>query len=430
MLHRLILILLLFCLPAFPAESRRSSKTVQKEKRDANRRIEQTRGKIRSNLAETRRQLARFETLEAEIKNSDTDIRVLSQRTDSIAAEANRLGDSIQATESRIATLKLAYGDALRTIRRQRQTASSTAFIFSAGSFTKARKRMRYLEELGKWQKEKASSLKDASALLIRQKAGLDSVRSVLDADLAELQRKKKKLVTDRAEADVLVGKLKRQGKRLEQVLKEEQEKARRLDRELDRIIEEEAREAKKAEEKRKAQEEAQRKQKQQSGKTKPADTPKVNKPKPTPSPAPVRPVPVTSFAKAKGMLPMPVDGPAMIVSHFGRHTHKDFAKVEVQNNGIDIETVPGASAVAVYPGVVSMVILMDGFQNVVLVRHGEYLTVYAGITDLAVRKGQEVAAGQRLGKVYTDAAAAGRSRLHFEVRREKEKLNPEEWLR
>ena len=126
----------------------------------------------------------------------------------------------------------------------------------------------------------------------------------------------------------------------------------------------------------------------------------------------------------------MPVDGPAMIVSRFGRHTHKDFAKVEVQNNGIDIETVPGASAVAVYPGVVSMVIVMDGFQNVVLVRHGEYLTVYAGITDLAVRKGQEVSAGQRLGKVYTDAAAAGRSRLHFEVRKEKEKLNPEEWLR
>lgn len=426
MLHRFVLILLLLCLPAFQAESRRSSKTVQKEKREANRRIERTRGKIKNNLAETRRQLARFETLEAEIKNSDTEIRALSKRTDSIGAEANRLGDSIRTTESRIATLQSAYGDALRTIRRQRQTASSTAFIFSAGSFTKARKRMRYLEELGKWQKEKASALKDAAALLERQKAGLDSVRAILNADLAELQRKKKKLVTDRSEADVLVGKLKRQGKRLEQVLKEEQEKARRLDRELDRIIEEEARAAKLAEEKRKAQEEARRKQKQQPQKTKPDDTPKVNKPKP----APVRPVTVTSFAKAKGMLPMPVDGPAMIVSRFGRHTHKDFAKVEVQNNGIDIETVPGASAVAVYPGVVSMVIVMDGFQNVVLVRHGEYLTVYAGITDLAVRKGQEVSAGQRLGKVYTDAAAAGRSRLHFEVRREKEKLNPEEWLR
>ncbi|MDE6468099.1 MAG: peptidoglycan DD-metalloendopeptidase family protein [Muribaculaceae bacterium] len=428
MLHRFVLILLLLCLPAFQAESRRTSKTVQKEKREANRRIEQTRGKIKNNLAETRRQLARFETLEAEIKNSDTEIRALSKRTDSIGAKATRLGDSIRTTESRIATLQSAYGDALRTIRRQRQTASSTAFIFSAGSFTKARKRMRYLEELGKWQKEKASALKDAAALLERQKAGLDSVRAILNADLAELQRKKKKLVTDRSEADVLVGKLKRQGKRLEQVLKEEQEKASRLDRELDRIIEEEARAAKLAEEKRKAQEEARRKQKQQSQKTKPADTPKVNKPKP--APAPVRPVTVTSFAKAKGMLPMPVDGPAMIVSRFGRHTHKDFAKVEVQNNGIDIETVPGASAVAVYPGVVSMVIVMDGFQNVVLVRHGEYLTVYAGITDLAVRKGQEVSAGQRLGKVYTDAAAAGRSRLHFEVRKEKEKLNPEEWLR
>lgn len=126
----------------------------------------------------------------------------------------------------------------------------------------------------------------------------------------------------------------------------------------------------------------------------------------------------------------MPVSGPAVIVSDFGRHTHQEFTKVEVQNNGIDIETSPGASALAVYPGTVSMVIVMDGFHNVVLVRHGEYLTVYAGITDLAVHKGEQVSAGQPLGKIYSDPADGNRTRLHFEVRREKEKLNPSLWLR
>ena len=126
----------------------------------------------------------------------------------------------------------------------------------------------------------------------------------------------------------------------------------------------------------------------------------------------------------------MPVSGSAVIVSDFGRHTHKELSKVEVQNNGIDIETTPGASAVAVYPGTVSMVIVMDGYHNVVLVRHGEYLTVYAGIAELAVHKGQEVSAGQALGKLYYDPADGGRPRLHFEVRHEKDKLNPADWLR
>lgn len=126
----------------------------------------------------------------------------------------------------------------------------------------------------------------------------------------------------------------------------------------------------------------------------------------------------------------MPVSGTAIIVSDFGRHTHKELSKVEVMNNGIDIETMPGASALAVYPGVVSMVIVMDGYHNVVLLRHGEYLTVYAGISELAVRKGQSVIAGQSLGTIYSDPADDGRTRLHFEVRHEKEKLNPAEWLR
>ena len=65
-----------------------------------------------------------------------------------------------------------------------------------------------------------------------------------------------------------------------------------------------------------------------------------------------------------------------------------------------------------------------------VLVRHGEYLTVYAGLTDLTVRKGQEVKAGQALGAIYSDPADGNRTRLHFEVRKEIEKLDPAEWLR
>ena len=101
-----------------------------------------------------------------------------------------------------------------------------------------------------------------------------------------------------------------------------------------------------------------------------------------------------------------------------------------MRNNGIDLETEPGASARAVHEGTVSMVIVMEGYHNVVLVRHGEYLTVYAGLDNLAVRKGQHLKAGDRIGSVYVDTTDGNRTRLHFEVRHEKEKLDPALWIK
>lgn len=116
-------------------------------------------------------------------------------------------------------------------------------------------------------------------------------------------------------------------------------------------------------------------------------------------------------------------------MSNFGRRSHTEYSRVEIQNNGIDIEAPSGAHVLSVFPGTVSMVILMDGFHNVVLLRHGEYLTVYAGLASLDVRKGQRVGAGESLGTLFTEAGE-NTSRLHFEVRHEKEKLDPRKWLR
>ncbi|MDE6573748.1 MAG: M23 family metallopeptidase, partial [Muribaculaceae bacterium] len=118
------------------------------------------------------------------------------------------------------------------------------------------------------------------------------------------------------------------------------------------------------------------------------------------------------------------------IVGTFGRHSHEEYSKVEIQNNGLDFEAEAGANACSVFPGTVSMVIVMEGYRNVVLIRHGEYLTVYAGLETLNVRKGQQVEAGTVLGRMVTEQSDSSKSRLHFEIRHEKQKLNPAEWLR
>lgn len=446
--------LCLALLSAMPSEARttRNSKTVRKEQRETARRMEQTRGKLRSNEGEIRRNLARYETLGAEIADADSKIVAISHKVDSVGARARNMADSVDATRTRVETLRNSYAESLRSIRRQRQLSSSTAFIFSSSSFAEARKRLRYLRELSRWEVEKSTNLKKEMAVLEHRKAELDSTRTRLRYSLRQLEGQKKRLVDARTESDLLVGKLKRQGRQLENVLAQQQAKARRLDEELNRIIEEEARQAAEAERKRLAAEKAAREaeaRRRAEEQKKAAAEQKKGKSKKTPvrkeEPAVVKETPkkataeskpkltapaARSFAEARGKLPMPVSGPAVIVSDFGRHTHKDFSKVEVQNNGIDIETVAGASAEAVFPGVVSMIISMDGYHNVVLVRHGEYITVYAGLASLSVRKGQEVQAGQKLGLLFSDPAYDGRTRLHFEVRHEKQKLNPAEWLR
>ncbi len=425
----LITIMLLF-LPVISADGkRRTSETVKKERRDASRKVERTRGEINSNLGKIHKELAEFETIEAEIGVADTQIEALRRRTDSISARVAILADSVATTEARVATLKKGYVSSLQALRRQRRQASPVAYIFASRSFTEARKRMRYLKELSARQKEKSEKLTEAGELLKLRHATLDSVRTVLAADLGELRTKKQKLEKDKVTASTLVSRLKRNGKRLEQVLNEQQEKVRKLDRELERIIEEEARAAAEAERKRKAAEEDARKKATADAARKQSKPTPEKKAVSTPRKAVAAPA-ASNFEEAKGKLPMPVSGPALIVGDFGRHRHKDFEKVELMNNGIDIETNEGASALAVYPGTVSMIIVMDGYHNVVLVRHGEYLTVYAGIGSLAVRKGQEVKAGDSLGTIYSDPLDNGRTRLHFEVRHEKEKLNPGEWLR
>ncbi len=416
----LVSLLCLLAVAVAPADTyaRRSSANVKREKQQTQKKIERTKGLIKANEADTRKRLAALETLEAEIAAGGRDIASLTATSDSLGRAVRMLSDSVESTSRRVSTLQQSYASALRTIRRQRQLSSAAAYIFSSSSFTQARKRMRYLRELGTWEARKGAQLKATTDSLVRQKAALDSTSAVLDRQLAALREKQRRQERQRTEADALVGRLRKEGRRLTSVLEQQKRQAAELDRELNKIIEQEAAEAR-----RRAEEE--RKRREQQGKT-----PTPSKPSGT-TKTPATPTQSSGdFAAAKGALRMPVDGSAVIVSDFGRHGHRDLAKVEVVNNGIDLETAPGASAVAVFDGVVSMVIAMDGYHNVVLLRHGEYLTVYAGIDRLAVKKGDTVKAGDSLGHIYSDAADDMRTRLHFEVRHEKEKLNPADWLR
>ena len=398
------------CIGAAP---RRTADDVRRERRDASKKIESTRRELSANEEKTRRQLLDLEALEGEIRQRDLHARNLQRKVNELTQHNRRLADTIAANEVQLKALRRSLANALRAARRQRNMASDASFIFSACSYDAARSRVRWLRQLSRWQADKARQVNEEAAALEAHRQRLDSLSALLKSSLDSLSTERQVLAGRRDKADAAVGQLKKQRRNLTRVIEQNKRQMAELDRELDRIIEAE----------RRAAEEAARKARQDhaDGSASPA----------APQPAPEADMRLTgSFASNKGRLPLPLDRRAVVTSTFGRHTHESLERVEVQNNGIDFDTERGASARAVFDGTVTAVVVMDGFQNVVLVRHGEYLTVYAGLSDLRVRKGDKLKTGDLIGTVFSDPADGGRTRLHFELRHEKDKLDPADWLR
>lgn len=135
-------------------------------------------------------------------------------------------------------------------------------------------------------------------------------------------------------------------------------------------------------------------------------------------------------FAKMRGSLPRPVSGSFRVTSRFGRQSLPDLPDVVYDNPGIDAEVASGASALAVYGGKVSGVYMIPGYNTVIIVNHGNYYTVYGNISSPVVKVGDQVRPGQALGTLANDEDNTSKGSIHFEVWRNREKLNPLDWIR
>lgn len=446
---------------------KRTSQDVKRDKQRTEKQIAQTKKQIAANDRETGLQLDRLNSIKADMALRADTIKELSARLDSVNQVISKMNDSIAALEARRAQLKNTYARTLRTIRARRQSMSDMAFIFAAGSFSEAWRRARYLNEVAKSSTKQARSLAVAQDELADARAALEKTRAEQAAVLAHHTAAQNALRTEQASADALVKNLKRQGKSLQRELDRRNKQAKSLAAELDKIVEQEIREAEErrrreaaeaerrrreaeakakaeAEARAKAEAEAKKGKKTDDGKPSPAKSQKPESPKSESKPQKPEPNKQSpqfeseaekdrrlsgSFASNKGRLLFPVAGKYSIVSNFGTNEIPELSKVKVDNLGIDIEVPRGTSARSVFEGVVSSIFRLDGYNNIVIVRHGEYLSVYAGIDALKVKKGDKVTAGQNLGTIFTPRGGE-RSRLHFEIRHEKQKLNPTEWVK
>ena len=316
------------------------------------------------------------------------------------------------------------------------------AFVFSARSFSEAYSRVRYLNRFSEWRTRKAADIDQAIERIAERRQHLTGLRHQQDRAYRQAEEARRSLSLKQGESEKLVTSLRKQDSQLRAELARQKKQAQALDRELDRIIAAEqerlAREA--------AAKAAQSKKSTGSNKSTGANKSKESTGSASDTPsaravasarAETRTAAETSSAKLsgsfsanKGKLLFPVSGRYKIVRQFGRQPHPTQKHVVTDNSGIDIEVPSGTSARAVFDGTVSAIFRQDGFNTIVMLRHGKYLTVYAGLANCNVRQGQKVNAGQVLGAIHSDPSDDNRTILHFEVRDERQKLNPTLWVR
>ncbi len=133
------------------------------------------------------------------------------------------------------------------------------------------------------------------------------------------------------------------------------------------------------------------------------------------------------SFSANKGRLPWPVEQ-GVVTSSFGTHPHPDIKGIMIENNGIDIQTPRGSSVRSVFDGVVSKIFIGPTGQQNIIIRHGEYLTVYTNLSSVSVSVGSKVSTKQAIGTVYTNSENV--SEFNFQVWKGSSKQNPSAWIR
>ena len=344
--------------------------------------------------------------------------------------------------ESKLSLLKKDYVKLVQEAHVNRSLYAKIMFVLSAKSFDQSYRRLRYMQEYTDYRKQQVNQIEHVKTEIIHKNDSLAVHKVTKVKVVKEKETEAKKLTKDEQKEKVLLTELQKKEKNLRADLKIQQKKANDLNNKIERIIAEEIR---KAEAKRAAAEAkrvAEENKRIASEKKKTTNEPKNNTSQRTntktettttrTSPA------VTTltkeetllsgnFERNQGRLPWPTSN-GFISGHFGIQQHPVLKHVTSNNKGVYIQTPAGSSARAVYDGVVTQVFMIQG-SNGVIVQHGNYRTVYANLTQVFVREGEHVKAKQAIGKIYTDDEKDNKTELYFQVWKDKNIQNPENWI-
>ena len=347
--------------------------------------------KVLSSLTLVRRKINAREQL---IATYDKQLKELNDSLYLCQKELGRL-------QARHDTLSLYYSRLVRGAYKNRDTRLWYMYILSSDSMGQAFNRFDYFRNLSTQMSAEALKLREASAQLEAQKQRLNKLKAQVNETRKKVVSERTQLQSEEGDASMLVTQLKKDRRTYEKQLKEKNRQKEELNRKIAELIRQQTRK----------QDGAGKKTGGGSSKTTSTavDTKLSNE-----------------FAANKGRLPWPVEG--TIMERFGKHSHPVYKNVQLpQNNGVTLVVKHGAQAKAVFNGTVSQVVVLPGYNQCVLVNHGEYFTLYSKLKSVSVKAGQKITVGQVVGTVDT---IGGEDLFHFELWKGSTPQNPENWLK
>lgn len=407
--------------------------------------LENRRGALQKQIAEsetllvnTRKdvgsQLSGLAALTGQIEERKRYILAINNDVEAIERELGVLGRQLVRLQNDLKDKKQKYESSVQYLYKNRSFEEKLMFIFSARTLAQTYRRMRYVREYATYQRLQGEEVLKKQEQVNRKQAELRQVKAAKEGLLKEREAEKARLEVQEKEKKTLVANLRKKQRGLQDEIGKKRREADRLNARIDRLIAEEIEKARKrAEEEARREAAARKKADEKGGKSeKSAASSTSSKPKATPletySMSKADRELSGNFANNRGKLPMPLTGAYIIVSHYGQYAVEGLRNVKLDNKGIDIQGRPGAQARAIFDGKVAAVFRLNGLFNI-LIRHGNYISVYCNLSSASVKQGDNVTTKQTLGEIFSDGADGGCTVLHFQLRKEKEKLNPEPWL-
>jgi septal ring factor EnvC (AmiA/AmiB activator) len=370
-------------------------KELEEKKTQTQNEIEYTNQLLLETQSNRKNTLQRVRILNKRIQLRNEIIENINGEINIIEKEIGQKNLLISQLEQDLETIRKQYAELIVRAYWNRDRRDWLLFIMSAENFNQAYRRMKYLQQFSRHRRAQAESIKRMQEEIVAEIEKLEKIKVQKEALAVEKKNENHNLQIEKTGKNRMVSDLMKKEKELKLEIEAKKKIADRLEKEIAAIIAEEARKARS----RNIYEQLTPEEKLISD----------------------------NFQGNKGKLPWPVER-GIITQKFGEHPHPVLKQVTIDNDGIDISTVRGAEARASFDGEVTKIVAILGANYTVILRHGNFLTVYQNLVELKVKQGDKVRVKQVLGTIYTDNEANS-TMLHMQIWKERTIQDPEDWL-
>lgn len=389
---------------------------MEKERQELVRRIDQTRQQLEEVRRKRKSGLQQLQLLKNQIQNREKIIRNYNAEIVRQEVQITEVENVVQSLQVDLKQLRERYAQLLRQYQRQIMAPSMPLLILSASDVNQALRRTWHLRQYNQFRREQAAAIVDLQQELNQKGEVLQAEKERKEELKAKEEENKNALKQESQEQDKVVKALQKDEKKLRQELRNQEIARNRLQKNIEDLIRKEIEAARQAAAKT-----------EDKGKANQGPTQQPQRNQALLELTPEAKALGKAFEENRGRLPWPLQK-AMVSETFGFHPHPHLKNISIRNDGITLKAEAGAPVRACFRGEVTAVVNIPGMQKTVIIRHGQYLTVYAHLDQTQVSKGQKIQTGQTIGRLHI-RQEDGHSYLQFQLWKGTAKVNPLPWL-